>query len=56
MFRDCAEDTPMQSWDKLPLEQSPAGATQRQCVGQHGERPADNKTAEAAGELRVGPA
>ena len=38
----------MQSWDKLPLEQSPAGATQRQWVGQPGERPANNKTAEAA--------
>ena len=38
----------MQSWDKLPLEQSPAGATQRQWVGQPGEQPADNKTAEAA--------
>ena len=38
----------MQSWDQLPLEQNPAGATQRQWVGQHGERPAENKTAEAA--------
>ena len=38
----------MPSWDKLPLEQSPAGATQRQWVGQPGERPAANKTAEAA--------
>jgi len=38
----------MQSWDKLPLEQSPAGATQRQWVGQPGERPAADKTAEAA--------
>ena len=46
----------MQSWDKLPLEQSPAGATQRQWVGQPGEWPTDNKTAEAAesciGDLR----
>src|SRR6266567_4585974 len=48
MFRDCSEDTPMQSWDKWPVEQSPAGATQRPWVGQPGERPADNKTAEAA--------
>src|SRR5438445_4215652 len=47
MCRDCSEDTPMQSWDKLPLEQSPAGATQRQWVGQPREWPADNKTAEA---------
>ena len=38
----------MQSWDKLPLEQSPAGATQRQWVGPPGEQLADNKTAEAA--------
>jgi len=38
----------MQSWDKWPVEQSPAGATQRPWVGQPGERPADNKTAEAA--------
>ena len=38
----------MQSWDKLPLEQSPAGAMQRQWVGQPGEWPADHKTAEAA--------
>ena len=38
----------MRSWDKLPLEQSPAGATQRQWVRQPGERPAENKTAEAA--------
>ena len=38
----------MQSWDKLPLEQSPAGAPPRQWVGQPGERPAENKTAEAA--------
>lgn len=37
----------MQPWDKLPVEPSPAGATQRRFVGQHGERPADNETAEA---------
>ena len=48
MFSDCSEDTPRQSWDKLPLEQRPAGATQRQWVGQPGERPAEDKTAEAA--------
>src|SRR4029453_4430788 len=48
MFRDCSEDTPMQSWDQLPLEQNPAGATQRRGVGQPGERPAKKKTAEAA--------
>src|SRR5438132_3752606 len=48
MFRDCAEDTPMPPWDTLPLEQRPAGATQRQFVGQYGERPADNERAEAA--------
>ena len=48
MFRDCAEDTPMPPWDTLPLEQRPAEATQQQWVGQPGERPAENKTAEAA--------
>src|SRR4029453_16203307 len=48
MFRDCSEDTPMQSWDQLPLEQNPGGAPQGQWVGQHGEGPAENKTAEAA--------
>jgi hypothetical protein len=48
MFRDCAEDTPMPPWDTLPLEQRSAGATQRQFVGQYGERPADNEIAEAA--------
>ena len=42
----------MQSWDTLPLEQSPDGATPRQWVGQPGERPAENKTAEAAESCR----
>lgn len=42
----------MQSWDKWPVEQSPAGATPRQWVGQPGERPADHKTAEAAESCR----
>ena len=27
----------MQSWDKLPLEQSLAGAAQRRLIGPHGE-------------------
>jgi SRSO17 transposase len=48
MFRDCAEEPPMPPWDTLPLEQRSAGSTQRQCVGQYGERPADNERAEAA--------
>ncbi len=38
----------MQSWDKLPLEQSPAGAPRRPWVWQPGEWPADNETDEAA--------
>src|SRR2546423_8752514 len=38
----------MPPWDTLPLEQSPAGATQRRFVGQYGERPAENERAEAA--------
>lgn len=38
----------MQLWDQLPLEQSPAGATQRWCVGHDEERPVDDETAEAA--------
>src|SRR5712692_1238501 len=42
----------MPSWDKLPVEPSPAGATQRQWVGQPGEWPAENKTAEAAESCR----
>jgi SRSO17 transposase len=32
----------------VPLEHRSAGAPQRQCVGQYGERPADNERAEAA--------
>jgi SRSO17 transposase len=39
----------MPLWDTLPLEQRPAGTTQRRFSGQHGERPADNERAEAAG-------
>jgi SRSO17 transposase len=38
----------MPPWDTLPLEQRPAGATQRQFVGQYGERPADNEITAAA--------
>ncbi len=38
----------MQSWDKLPLEQSPAGAPRRPWFWQPGEWPADNETDEAA--------
>ena len=38
----------MPPWDTLPLEQSPAGTTQRRFVGQYGERPAENERAEAA--------
>src|SRR2546428_13406624 len=38
----------MPPWDTLPLEQSPAAATQRRFVGQCGERPAENERAEAA--------
>ena len=38
----------MPPWDTLPLEQSPAWATQRRFVGQYGERPAENERAEAA--------
>jgi SRSO17 transposase len=38
----------MQSWDKLPLEQSPAGAPRRPWVWQPGEWPAENETDEAA--------
>ena len=39
----------MPPWDKLPLEQRPAGTTQQRFIGQHGERPAENEMAEAAG-------
>src|SRR5712664_1857400 len=46
--RDYAEDTPRPPWDTLPLEQSPAGATQRRFVGQYGERPAEHERAEGA--------
>jgi len=46
--RDYAEDTPRPPWDTLPLEQSPAWATQRRFVGQYGERPAEHERAEAA--------
>jgi SRSO17 transposase len=38
----------MQSWDQLPLEQSPAGAPRRPWVWQSGEGPAENETDEAA--------
>lgn len=38
----------MQLWDKLPLEQSPAGAVQRRSVGPHQEGLAADETAEAA--------
>jgi SRSO17 transposase len=38
----------MPPWDTLPLEQRPAGATQRRFVGQRGERPADHERAAAA--------
>jgi SRSO17 transposase len=38
----------MQLWDKLPLEQSPAGAPRRPWFWQPGEWPADNETDEAA--------
>ncbi len=48
MLRDWWEDTPMQLWDPLPLEQSPARATQRRFVGHDEERPMDDETAEAA--------
>ena len=37
----------MQSWDKLPLEQSLAGAAQRRLIGPHGEWAAADETAEA---------
>ena len=47
-LRDYAEDTPRQSWDTLPLEQSSAGAVQRRFVGPHEERLAADETAEAA--------
>src|SRR5216684_4594019 len=46
--RDYAEDTPRPPWDTVPLEQSPAWATQRRFVGQYGERPAEHERAEAA--------
>ncbi len=39
----------MQPWDKLPLEEIPAGAMQRRSVGNHPERPTDDQAA-AAGE------
>ncbi len=38
----------MQSWDTLPLEQSPAGAPRRPWFWQPGEWPAENETDEAA--------
>jgi len=37
----------MPLWDKLPLEQSPAGAAQQWFVGPHGERVAADETAAA---------
>jgi SRSO17 transposase len=37
----------MQSWDKLPLEQSLAGAAQRRLIGPHGEWAAADETAAA---------
>jgi len=37
----------MPSWDTLPLEQSLAGAAQRQVNGPHGEGAAADETAEA---------
>ena len=46
-LRDSSEDTPMQSWDTLPLEQSLAGAVQRRLIGPHGEWAAADETAAA---------